>query len=280
MTANREQRAHPGWRARTLDRRTLLRRGLLGGAGLAAALLFGCGGDDDDIAAAPPAAAAWGYSGPRGPEHWASLSEAYAGCAGEEQSPVDITGYEQGGGGPLSFSYGGDASAVRNDGTFVHVDYAEGNTLHTGERAFRLKSAHLHAPSEHRIEGAELAAELHLVHADTEGDLAVVGLLFEPGEPSAVVQAILDAAPPAGETASEGIALNADALVPGEPGYYQYDGSKTTPPCHEGVSWFVMREPRTISQEQVDGLLALSGGANNRPVQPIGSRAILLGGAS
>ena len=163
---------------------------------------------------------------------------------------------------------------------FVHVDFAEGNTLHTGERTFGLKSAHLHAPSEHRIEGAELAAELHLVHADDAGDLAVVGLLFEPGEPSAVVQAILDAAPPAGETASEGIALNADALVPGEPGYYQYDGSKTTPPCHEGVSWFVMREPQTISQQQVDGLLALSGGANNRPVQPIGSRAILLGGAS
>ena len=278
MTANREQRAHPGWRARTLDRRTLLRRGLLGGAGLAAALLFGCGGDDDDIAAAPPAA--WGYSGPRGPEHWASLSEAYAGCAGEEQSPVDIRGYEQGDAGPLSFSYGGDASAVRNDGKFVHVDFAEGNTLHTGERTFGLKSAHLHAPSEHRIEGAELAAELHLVHADDEGDLAVVGLLFEPGEPSAVVQAILDAAPPAGETVSEVIPLNASACVPGGSAYFRYDGSKTTPPCHEGVSWFVMREPRTISQQQVDGLLALSGGANNRPVQPIGNRAILLGGLS
>ena len=278
MTANREQRAHPGWRARTLDRRTLLRRGLLGGAGLAAALLFGCGGDDDDIAAAPPAA--WGYSGPRGPEHWASLSEAYTTCAGEEQSPVDITGYEEGDAGPLSFSYASDASAVRNDRKFVYVDYETGSTLRAGQRTFGLKSAHLHAPSEHRIEGAELAAELHLVHADAEGDLAVVGLLFEPGEPSAVVQAILDAAPPAGESVSEGIALNADALVPGEPGYYRYDGSKTTPPCHEGVSWFVMREPRTISQQQVDGLLALSGGANNRPVQPIGSRAILLGGAS
>ena len=218
MTANREQRAHPGWRARTLDRRTLLRRGLLGGAGLAAALLFGCGGDDDDIAAAPPAAAAWGYSGPRGPEHWASLSEAYAGCAGEEQSPVDIRGYEQGGGGPLSFSYGGDASAVRNDGKFVHVDFAEGNTLHTGERTFGLKSAHLHAPSEHRIEGAELAAELHLVHADDEGDLAVVGLLFEPGEPSAVVQADPRCRPARGRDGQRGHRAQRGRLRPGRCG--------------------------------------------------------------
>ncbi len=259
-----------------MDRRTLLRRAVLGGAGLAAALLFGCGGDDDDIAAAPPAA--WGYDGPRGPEHWATLSEAYSACAGEEQSPVDLTAYERGGGGPLSFSYGGDASAVRNDHKFVHADFEDGNTLRAGQRTFGLKSAHLHAPSEHRIEGVEFSAELHLVHADTGGDLAVVGLLFELGEPSSLVQAILDAAPPAGETASEGIALSASACVPNGTAYYSYDGSKTTPPCDEDVSWFVMREPRTISREQVDASQALSGGPNNRPVQPVGGRAILLGG--
>ena len=278
MTANREQRAHPGWRARTLDRRALLRRGLLGGAGLAAAVLFGC--DDDDDIASPPAAPAWGYEGPAAPEHWASLSEAYATCAGEEQSPVDITAYEQGDGGPLSFSYGSDASAVRNDRKFVHADYAEGSTLRAGQRTFGLKSAHLHAPSEHRVEGVEFAAELHVVHADAGGDLAVVGLLFELGEPSSLVQAILDAAPPAGETRNGGITLNAAACAPEDSAYYSYDGSKTTPPCPEGVSWFVMREPRTISQAQVDGLLALSGGPNNRPVQPVGGRAIRLGGLS
>ena len=114
-----------------------------------------------------------------------------------------------------------------------------------------------------------------------QGDLAVVGLLFEPGEPSPLVQTILDAAPPSGESASEGIALNArrPASRVRTRLTTRYDGSKTTPPCDEGVSWFVMREPRTISQEQVAALQALSGGPSNRPVQPIGSRAILLGGA-
>ena len=270
-----------------MDRRTLLRRGLVGGAGLAIVALIGC--DDDDRAADASGvksetgklsadSAEWGYEGPGGPKHWATLAEAYAGCAGVQQSPVDLTGYRQGGGGPLSFSYGGGASAARYDGMFVHADFEDGNTLRAGERAFGLKSTHLHAPSEHRIEGVEFAAELHLVHADGDGALAVVGLLFELGEPSPLVQAILDAAPPSGETASEGIALSASACVPDGSAYYSYAGSKTTPPCDEGVSWFVMREPRTISQDQVDALQALSGGPSNRPVQPIGSRAILLGG--
>ena len=35
----------------------------------------------------------------------------------------------------------------------------------------------------------------------------------------------------------------------------------------------------TISQEQVEGLLSLSGGPNNRPVQPTGDRVITIGGA-
>ncbi len=178
-------------------------------------------------------------------------AEAYSACTGEQHSPVDITGYEEGDGGPLSFSYASDASAVRNDHKFVYVDFAAGSTLRAGQRTFGLNSAHLHAPSEHRVDGVEFAAELHLVHADS-----------------------------AGETLSEGILLSASACVPDGSAYYSYDGSKTTPPCQESVGWFVMREPRTISQEQVAALLALSGGPNNRPVQPIGGRAIRLGGAS
>ena len=217
----------------------------------------------------------WGYDGPGAPEHWASLSEEYATCTGgERQSPIDITGYDRGDAAPISFSYVSDAKAVRNDGKSVHVDYAKGNTLSVGQRTYELKSAHLHSPSEHRIDGASFAAELHLVHADADGSLAVVGLLFRPGAPSPVVQAILDIAPVAGDTVVDGFTLNARGYVPGELGYYRYDGSKTTPPCDEPVDWHVMRQAPTISPEQVDGLLALSGGPNNRPVQPTGDRVI------
>ena len=103
-----------------------------------------------------------------------------------------------------------------------------------------------------------------------DGNLAVVGLLFKQGEPSPAVQAILDAAPAAGESVSDGITLNAGEFAPDELSHYRYDGSKTTPPCDEPVDWYVMREPKTISPEQVEKLLALSGGPTNRPIQPIG----------
>ena len=49
MAMDKEQREH-GWWTQAVGRRTLLRGGMLGGAGLAAAALIGCGGDDDDDA--------------------------------------------------------------------------------------------------------------------------------------------------------------------------------------------------------------------------------------
>ena len=217
----------------------------------------------------------WGYDGPGAPEHWASLSEEYATCAdGQRQSPIDIAGYGGGDAPPISFVYSGDVTAVHNDGRFVQVDFGSGNTLSAGQRTYALKSAHFHSPSEHLVDGASFAAELHLVHADADGNLAVVGMLFRLGEPSPVAQEILDAAPAAGDTVVEGFSISAAGYVPSEPGYYRYDGSKTTPPCDEPVDWYVMRQPQTISQEQADGLLVLSGGPNNRPVQPIGDRVI------
>ena len=231
-----------------------------------------CGGE---TASMTEPALQWGYGdGPGGPENWASLSAEYAACAaGKRQSPVDVAGYEDGNAGPLSFSYSGGAKSARNDGRTVQVEFGPGSSIDAGGSAYALKSAHFHAPSEHLIDGASFPAELHLVHENASGDFAVVGQLFEIGKASPIAQAILDAAPPTGETGA-GPSLDAAGLAPEPGGYFRYAGSKTTPPCDEPVDWYVMRRTATISQAQVDGLLALSGGPNNRPVQPLGNRVI------
>ena len=228
-------------------------------------ILSACGGE---------APVEWGYQGPGAPEHWASLSPDFAACSnGKQQSPIDITGYQAGDPGPISFSYVSAEATLRNDGRQVHADYIPGNTAMLGGREFKLKSAHFHSPSEHLVDGESFAAELHMVHADSDGRLAVVGLLFMLGEPSPVVQSILDTAPPPDGTA------NASIPLPTDLSYYRYDGSKTTPPCDEPVDWHVLRKHATISKEQVEGLLSLSGGPNNRSVQPTGDRVITIGGA-
>lgn len=140
-----------------------------------------------------------------------------------------------------------------------------------------LKSAHFHSPSEHLVDGKSFPAELHMVHADSRGNLAVVGVLFRLGEANDALQSILNSAPPRGESADAQIPF--PAALPPNLSYYRYDGSKTTPPCDEPVDWYVLRQTMTLSQDQVDGLIALTAGPNNRPIQPIGDRIIRIGGA-
>ena len=262
--------------ARPHGRRDLLRAGLHAAGGLLAAAVVGCARDGARPAPEPE----WGYGGANGPDRWASLSPDFADCGAGGQSPIDIAGYAAGAGGPIAFAYRGGARAVRHDGTFVHADYAPGNTIAVGGRSYGLETAHLHSPSEHRIDGEGFEAELHLVHAGDDGALAVVAVLFAPGAPNPAIRALIDAAPPAGGTADGAADPDAAELAPPGGGYFRYEGSTTTPPCRTGVAWFVMREPLTIAPEQIETLRTLGGGPNNRPVQPLRGRAIAAVGIS
>ena len=216
----------------------------------------------------------WGYSGPTGPEYWGGLSADYALCAeGLQQSPVDITGYQTGVGQALEFSYRGSPTAVRNDGTFIHLDFQQAGTLSAGSGEYHLATAHFHSPSEHWIDSGSFAAELHLVHQDSAGNLAVVGVLFALGEPDPSMEEVLGIAPAPRGTATAPT-LDPTGFLPGGWDYFRYDGSKTTPPCDEPVDWYVLRQPRTISLDQVNRLCALGRSPNNRPVQALGERGI------
>eukprot|EP01098_Paradermamoeba_levis_P006207 TRINITY_DN2582_c0_g1_i1.p1 TRINITY_DN2582_c0_g1~~TRINITY_DN2582_c0_g1_i1.p1 ORF type:complete len:839 (-),score=304.57 TRINITY_DN2582_c0_g1_i1:204-2720(-) len=61
--------------------------------------------------------------------------------------------------------------------------------------------------------------------------------------------------------------------APCEKGVFTYVGSQTTPPCSEGVSWFVYEQVQTLSTEQLRTLQAAVG-KNARPTQTLGTRAI------
>ena len=217
----------------------------------------------------------WGYTGSEGPEHWGCLSEGYRSCSeGVEQSPVNITGCETGDGPALRFDYPGRATTARNNGHTVYLDFAPGNILDVGGREYELLGIHYHSPAEHEVEGERFAAELHLVHQDGDGNLAVVGLLYRLGDSSPLVQALLDAAPDTGDSVDLSNGPSAAQYVPAGGAHYGYAGSLTTPPCTEGVRWIVMQSVGTVSQAQVDALQSLTGGPNNRPVQNLGARTI------
>ena len=69
------------------------------------------------------------------------------------------------------------------------------------------------------------------------------------------------------------VSIDLNQLLPEDRRYYTYMGSLTTPPCTEGVLWMVMKQPVSLSAEQI-GIFSRLYPMNARPVQPAGDRLI------
>jgi carbonic anhydrase len=73
------------------------------------------------------------------------------------------------------------------------------------------------------------------------------------------------------EVAPEGVSFNPGNLLPREFDFYSYEGSLTTPPCTEGVRFFILKTTVNVAKEQV---AAFPFKRNARPVQELNGREI------
>jgi carbonic anhydrase len=118
--------------------------------------------------------------------------------------------------------------------------------------------------------------EIHLVHANEDGELAVVGIMFEVGEEDPMLNRVWSFMPEhEGETTESPLTVFEAGVMPPTREYFRYNGSLTTPPCSEGVTWMVLKQHMTASEEQIDRFQRRVGPLTNRPVQPHNARLIL-----
>lgn len=238
------------------------------------------------------AGVSWAYSGDNGPEHW---GKDYPVCAGgRNQSPIDVVeqrvldiselvneeqtvGARPAGFLKIQADYKDVPLRIINNGHAVEVEYDPGSTMTVHGRPRELKQFHFHGPSENKIGGESFPMEVHLVHADENGNLTVIGVLFKEGAANPFIEKLWAHMPKqiGKEVVVADQTINAAELLPDDTRYYYYNGSLTTPPCSEGVAWLLLKKPVEASTEQLEAFRAAMGFANNRPVQAINSRVIL-----
>ncbi|XP_019480884.1 PREDICTED: carbonic anhydrase 14 isoform X2 [Hipposideros armiger] len=223
----------------------------------------------------------WTYEGPHGQHHWAA---SYPECGSSVQSPINIQtdsvtfdpelppvqphGYEQPGPKPLD---------LLNNGHTVQLSLPPTLYLEGLPQKYVAAQLHLHwgqkgspGGSEHQINSQATAAELHIVHYDSDSyhslseaaprpqGLAVLGILIEVGEAeNPAYEHILShlhkirykgqntSVPP----------FNVKALLPPLLAqFFRYNGSLTTPPCYQSVLWTVFSQRAQISMGQLEKL--------------------------
>ncbi|GBC04049.1 hypothetical protein RclHR1_05490012 [Rhizophagus clarus] len=208
----------------------------------------------------------FGYVGEIGPRFWHLLSNESIICdTGKKQSPIDITSDDL-------KTLAEPPSPKFNDACEVELIH-NGNTVEIssgkeevplpaeitidGEK-YQLLQFHFHTPSEHRIEGRHFDIEQHLVFKSESEKISVVAVLYNAGEEdSAFMTPIIDNLPkqPGNTTSIDKVKLaNLLKDIKGVTKAYTYSGSLTTPPCTEGVTWYVNKEPQKISFKQFSQL--------------------------
>lgn len=227
--------------------------------------------------AAAQSGATWEYSGKTGPVNWHRLDPAYKACDGNAQSPIDIRGARLNKGlKPLEFHYRAGEATLENNGHTIVVHVPAGSYMVADGVRYELQSFSFHHPSEHAVGGKLNDMDVELLHKSADGRLAVVAVRFsmERGDPNALLAALWPHLPKkAGTTEKLTDYVNAGGFLPADTGYWTYTGSLTTPPCTEGVQWFVLQEPLGVSLVQLKQFQSFFP-MNSRPVEDRNGRKI------
>lgn len=212
--------------------------------------------------------------------HQAAWAQVAGTCGqGQEQSPVNLSSATPMVEMPdLAPHYLPAAGNFVNNGHTLQFNPAQNAaTLMIGQQAYGFAQFHFHSPAEHTLDRRAYPAELHFVHRNSQGQLAVVGVFIEEGLENQALGALLASAPNGqGEEMATHITADLAALLPQDRAYFAYAGSLTTPPCSEGVRWNVLRTPIQASAAQIAALREALG-SSSRHVQPLNQRTVVLG---
>ncbi|ELY3466267.1 carbonic anhydrase family protein [Cronobacter universalis] len=221
----------------------------------------------------------WSYEGEGAPEHWGSLDPDFSLCQkGMNQSPIDIDNTLKAHVVPLNTHYIDGPSLILNNGHTIQATMppTTQDSVTIDGTVYAPQQFHFHAPSENTLHGKHYDLEMHLVHKNAAGEIAVVAVMFKTGAANVELAKLWQAMPDHAD-ASQPLkaAIDINRLLPKDKTYYRFSGSLTTPPCSEGVSWLVMKHPLTLSAEQLNQFKQVMHHDNNRPVQPLHGRIVV-----
>ncbi|XP_015898085.2 alpha carbonic anhydrase 4-like isoform X2 [Ziziphus jujuba] len=220
----------------------------------------------------------------KGPKEWGQLNPHWKVCNnGKLQSPIDLLDARVEvfpNLGKLKRDYKPAPAIVMNRGHDITVKWKgyPGKVIINGTD-YNLLQCHWHSPSEHTFNGSRYDLELHVIHLNSKGEVAVTGIVYKYGQPDPFLTKLLEHIKRVdhNEQIELGI-VNPGIIKFGSRKYYRYIGSLTVPPCTEGVIWTIVKKVRTVSREQVRALReAVHDGfeANARPTQESAGRSVL-----
>ncbi|KAL2063707.1 hypothetical protein VTL71DRAFT_5512 [Oculimacula yallundae] len=213
----------------------------------------------------------FGYIGDVGPTNWAALAAENGDCAvSKQQSPIDVTNTSTTlvAPGALAITIPNvEAAEFENLGTTIEV-VMEGKGAQTvvGGKTFELKQFHFHSPSEHTVNGEYFPLEMHMVHEAADGAIAVIAAQFQLSEDGSTTELLTSVMSKLGAISAPGSVTETGPLdfaplvdVLSKQSLSTYAGSLTTPPCAEGLNFFITTEQLALNVATFNMIKAVVG---------------------
>ncbi|XP_059427968.1 alpha carbonic anhydrase 4-like isoform X2 [Corylus avellana] len=219
---------------------------------------------------------------PTGPENWGQLNyPLWIACGnGTMQSPIDIQQVQVSPTlGELKRHYKPAPAVLVNNGYDIAVEWTQdAGKITINGTDYKLQECHWHSPSEHTFNGTRYDLEIHVVHNSSTGKIAVVGILYNYGLPDPFLERLYPKITSIGSGEERNLGMvNPEEIIFDSKEYYRYNGSLTTPPCTENVTWTIFKKVKMVSKIQVNALReAVDEGfeENARPTQQSGGIAV------
>lgn len=226
----------------------------------------------------------WSYSGKTGPANWGDIKPAYTiSKTGKEQSPINIdpkaaqTNTKMS---AITYQYQPTSFQLIRTDKLVQAtaQTAKGrpdSTITTGGKVYTLKTINIHTPAEHTIDKQQAVAEIQLVHKSKDNKTVIVSVFLKKGAENKALGDLTSAiaSSPNNKEVPLKTTISTLGLLPTNEEHFTYQGSYTTPPTTEGITWFVYRTAISISNKQLEQLKSKLAN-NNRPVQKQNERVI------
>ncbi|KAL8869718.1 MAG: hypothetical protein Q9174_004060 [Haloplaca sp. 1 TL-2023] len=235
-------------------------------------------------------AADWAYDASY---NWGAIQPSYSMCqTGTRQSPIalsltnGLSAYHQ----PTFSGYNKNVTGNWTNWGYGPAfnlyhpedDYTSLPSMSWDNETAYLKGWHIHAPADHSVGGDRSKAEMHLVHVNATGkERAVLAIRLDPGiSPMPFLEQLPPMVPfvtglgrsptrqdlpPANATSERerpqvvpDQEMNMQLVLDGVDNvseFWTYKGSLTSPPCMEGIRWFVARAIAFTSVEEMRDIL-------------------------
>ncbi|BBH52128.1 carbonic anhydrase [Fluviispira sanaruensis] len=196
---------------------------------------------------------------------------------GKKQSPVHILTSELKTNAMLPIiitNYHTSPLIIKNNQHTIKAKFDNANSIVLGKEKYSLKQFHLHAPSEHKLDGKLFDLELHLVHQSESGEYAVIAILMRSGKENLALKQFFENLPKEDHAIlNTKLKIKLNDILPSDLSYYGYIGSLTTFPCDEKVNWLVLKNEVEVSEEQIQKFKAIFPN-NAREIHPLNDRFV------